>query len=42
MRKLVNVSVLLAFVALLGGCALLHPTSESPYMQRREQYKSYN
>ena len=42
MRKLVNLAVLVAFVALLGGCAILHPTSETPYMQKREQYKSYN
>jgi hypothetical protein len=42
MRRLVNLCVLAAFVALLGGCALLHGTPESSYMQRREQYKSYN
>ena len=42
MRKLVNLCVLMAFAALLGGCAILHGTSESPYLQKREQYKSYN
>ena len=42
MRRLVNFSVLAAFLALLGGCAVLHGTSESPYMQKRDQYKSYN
>ena len=42
MRKLVNFAVLLAFVALVGGCAILHPAAETPYMQKRETYKSYN
>jgi len=42
MRRLVNLGVLAAFLALLGGCAILHGTSESAYQQKREQYKSYN
>ena len=42
MRRLVNLCVLTAFLALLGGCAVLHGAGETPYMQKREQYKSYN
>ena len=41
MRKLVNFCVLSGFLV-LSGCAFLHGTSESPYMEKREQYKSYN
>ena len=42
MRKIVNLCVLMAFAALLGGCAVLHPAGQTPYMYQREQHKSYS
>ena len=42
MRRFITLCLLATFVTLLGGCAMLHPASESPYMQKRETDKSYN